>query len=482
MFGADYETFDEAEENLLRDEDIFEVSEPGEVPELRKDVTIIATLESNARSIQYLLDDIRTTGGMNQSLALEAAQYSAAIKATPIGFYTRDATKTRLSVTVESLWQSLKDSFRRIIDAILEMIRKAVAWFVGLFKKDMNNKDYEKAKQELDIQEESNTKAWESVIDQMAESKISLERFYRYQDYLDKVTELYDLDARALYTLDLQPYVKAPGLVNRVIHDEDPFMYDLIYQGPYSSYINDLGRYITEFSMNIGSTVADVKRIVQEASKGVRDKRYETYTERHLKRDEEPRLYNLTESRNPNSKVNFERMIKEINVLREKTKNLSRAPIKIDFRDLLASLLTQMSIEKVKAQLKNLYNVTRSLVDSEKGIYDIYALIDQIESGDTVDPGNDNLVSRLRALLLSLSVDINNLVIISRYIKSQYDYSYFMIRDINHYIDSALEWIAMQSTHFDDKDVPEELVKVISDLSKKRAKAIQTEKTYKPSK
>src|SRR5690606_20268890 len=108
-----------------------------EVPELRDDAKIIATIESDIKSIQYLIEDIRTSGGMSQSLAMEAAQYSDRIKNTPIQFFTKEPTLTLKQVSVESLLDSIKNGFKKLIEAIKSFIRRAVAWLVGLFKKDV---------------------------------------------------------------------------------------------------------------------------------------------------------------------------------------------------------------------------------------------------------------------------------------------------------------------------------------------------------
>lgn len=116
----------------------FEDTAPGEAPELREDITLIATLEALAIDLDALESSIRTSGGMSRSIALEAhvviptfltGDYAS-------GFFTEQPTKVGLAYAMESIDEAktsmatkIKEAFAKLIAWMIEKFKAAKEWF-----------------------------------------------------------------------------------------------------------------------------------------------------------------------------------------------------------------------------------------------------------------------------------------------------------------------------------------------------------------
>lgn len=463
MFGEDYEHLNNDDDNLVKDTDFFkEPIDPGEVPELREDVKIIATIESDIKSVQYLLDDIKKSGGMSQSLALEAANFSEDIKATPLGFYTVEPTSTRLKISVESLLESIKNGLKKIIEFIRECIRKAIAWVAGLFKKKITDKDFEKVKQKLDIQEESDLKAWQGIVSHMGKINDVL-REYDEPAFIERLIETTDLTREQIVNLDFSDLVRKSAVVNKLFTEPDPFMYDIIFMGPYITLIKELIIGFKFLESELRLKFDNLEHLLEEESelhKTDVDRQLQTAKLKELEKELVVALNTHRGAFRTNDLITL------INNERNKTQS-NRDVSRLHLRDVIVRLQVNVGELDYMRLYRTLLGSMRSMVRYDELIFKINKKIDSITFGELYDKGNNEFISAVRSLTTKLSIEVNNITIISRYLKSELDLIFFMNRDLLHYIDNCIEWILLESKKR-SINVPEEFKDRAIEVVKRR--------------
>lgn len=477
MFGADYETLDDAEDNLLKDTDLFkEEVKRGEVPELRDDVKIIATIESDIKSIQYLIEDIHTSGGMSQSLAMEAARYSDRIKDTPIQFFTEEPTLTLKQVSVESLLDSIKNGFKKLIEAIKNFIRRAVAWLVGLFKKDISDRDYERAKQKLDIQEEKNLDAWKTIIESLKRCNHYASSVSDHNNYLSVLAANKDIPLEALIAMDLEHFVRPNQYVNKALIEKDPFIIDIVFMGPYTRLMKSIADSLRSVSDDINQKIRDVNTLVENERNEIRKVSSYLQPSRFVSKyfNAPIQIFIGGEHR---GEYTLDKALMIINNDRAKAQraNLDQ---EITYRDLL--IRTMVNVEDINPEhmQSELTRTMKSLVEAEAQIDGFYSLIDSIIVGDGYKKNNNELISSLRMGVTKLSIELNNITIICRYIKSYLDLLYFLTKDIVHYTDNIIEWIAVNGDDKAEIKPPKEIVEFVAKIGRERRTTYLNIKNY----
>jgi hypothetical protein len=109
-----------------------DTTEPGDVPELRDDLDLIAVateeFEIKLRDLSLLQDMIRDEGGMSKHVALEAHAIMPDFlnDDRPIEFFTKTPSRTQLTAALEEIGNEKKSLIKRMIDAIVAFIKKIV--------------------------------------------------------------------------------------------------------------------------------------------------------------------------------------------------------------------------------------------------------------------------------------------------------------------------------------------------------------------
>lgn len=116
------------------DEVVFKDPTPGEVPELKEDLTVIVQAKNRVTELDYLRDDITKAGGVNKGFAMEAASLIPTffnIDCQP-EYFTQETSKTMYKATLEAIEEEKASLIARTIGWIREMITKFVAWLKNM--------------------------------------------------------------------------------------------------------------------------------------------------------------------------------------------------------------------------------------------------------------------------------------------------------------------------------------------------------------
>ena len=114
---------------------------PGEdgEPELRDDIDLIAAateeLSVKLRDLDLLQQSIKSQGGMSQSLALEAQAIMPGFVSDdrPLGFFTKNPSRTMLSVALEDIENEKKSVIAKIWDTFIAFLKKIYQFVVNVF-------------------------------------------------------------------------------------------------------------------------------------------------------------------------------------------------------------------------------------------------------------------------------------------------------------------------------------------------------------
>ena len=133
--------------------EIFKEVIPGDVPELKDDLNIIAQESARIQDLQYVLSDLKSLGGMNQSIAQEAQRLDPLFDGgRALGYYSKHTSATRYKPAMESIWTRIRETFKDLLKKLREMLRRFALWVVGSRdpKGDLMNKSNEQIVKEVE--------------------------------------------------------------------------------------------------------------------------------------------------------------------------------------------------------------------------------------------------------------------------------------------------------------------------------------------
>jgi len=475
MFGTNEDVLDD--EDLLKNEDFFEEPvSPGELPTLREDTKIIATLESNLKSIQYLLEDITTTGGMSQALALEAANYSAAIKDKPIHYFTKDPTATQLEFSIESLVDSIRAGFKLLIETIKKWIKKVVAWFVGLGqdKKEITDREYEKAKQEVDIQKQGNTRAWEAILSQLQfvieTNKVLEENNSFVTEVIPNIKE--DPLHRAAWEVML---VNPEGPVNNTLKQIDPFIHDFVFLGPYTVLICEIASGMQNACLQLDLKLKQLEDAFSLEFNDPHGVSSRIDAAKNLKASSEPVYLQVD-----HKAYDLGQITSLINRTRDSVAAKSYSE-PVGYAELAVRLFNndhQINIKQLQGQV---FDTVKRLIEIETKLNKLSIKDSNIDYGDFWVKGNQQLVSDLRTSMSAVALYVNQLGIILRYVKSTTDFLFFVNRDIVHHTDNMLDWLITEGKK-QGLNVPSAIASQVQEMNNRRNKNYTLYRQYRAGK
>lgn len=226
---------------------IFQEVIPGEVPEIRDDLTIVAADTGALEDLGYLLADLRQAGGMNQSFAQEAKRlYHDFDQRNPLGYYTKQTTATRYQVATESLFDRLKEAFKDLIKRLREMIRRFVLWLVGardyatgLMAKspEQMEREVNEAADRADQRSDEIQRDMEDLRDLATKVQQEVQRGIDIKDQHGETVHISSFDKLvAHYLYDTE----AADEVRQFMEGRNPIFHDIIEDGPWSQATDNL--------------------------------------------------------------------------------------------------------------------------------------------------------------------------------------------------------------------------------------------------
>lgn len=473
MFGQDTNLNGEPAD-ILEDEDIFKTPiKEKEVPELRDDITIIASIESRLNGIQYLLSDIRTLGGMNQTLALEAANYSDDIKNTNINFFTKEPTKTKLSFTKESLWESIKNTFVTIYNWIKEKLRKAWLWLVGLFKSEdekVTDKDFEAAKRKAEQNEYVNDKAWETVISHLEKANKEYHELNKHPEIIRPLVP--DGEAPDLFNFTLKVLEKRPDLpIARLIDTGNPFIHDIVNMGPYIKLIKDIAYRLPNIQLQLKGKTKKLVEVMHDYANVEHTPSIIAGISEDLAQISKPLVFLVS-----NKKVTSDELLNLLHTTRNRVANETRL-VKFTFQDLVTRLFINEKTLLPRRLNENHSKAVKSLLDIEEDISTIMNDSYQLEFGEHNEVGNSQFVADYRRAISVVTTEINSFTIILRYVKMTLDTLFYAFRDVTHFNDTILDWVLEHGIEM-GVDVPSKLKEFSRAMKARRDKNYASYKRY----
>lgn len=126
-----------------------------EMPEVVEDLQGIVVLESAFKELEYVAQDIKRSGGINQLIALEADRCIPGFinENNPIGFYTKAPSATNLKHALEAIDTKKAGIIAAIFAAIMAAFYKIYQWFKNRKPEDLKEEKEELEKEVSDLTE-----------------------------------------------------------------------------------------------------------------------------------------------------------------------------------------------------------------------------------------------------------------------------------------------------------------------------------------
>jgi hypothetical protein len=219
-------------ERHLQNDDVFQTPiVPGEVPDLKEDVKLIAADENALEDLQYLIADIRRTRGMCQSFAMEAERIAPGVMGVPLGYFTKSITTTRYRIATENLFAKVWEFIKQAIAKLREAMRKVIFWIIGKKDGKASKDELKRENAEATQRADETAKQAEKATDEVSAAAVNLSNAVKHGATFKEgsgTTQLSDLDRIIGELIGGQN-----EHVRKYMGGTDPVFNDLVNQGSY---------------------------------------------------------------------------------------------------------------------------------------------------------------------------------------------------------------------------------------------------------
>lgn len=220
---------------------MFDNPEPGEIPDLDKEIVVITGLESALESLVDLKVDIVTTGGMNRRFAMEAERILPGAITTPMDYFSNTTSATGLKVSVEEITTGIWALIAAASVAVIGLIVKIIGWLSG--KKDDKNATPAEAKAKIEEKAEQVEKGKEILEETVADMREASHLIHNnpiefstanghkvhYSKMDDVIAELFTDDTRY-------------GRARKFLDEPNPVHMDIAHTGPYTKFMMQIAK------------------------------------------------------------------------------------------------------------------------------------------------------------------------------------------------------------------------------------------------
>jgi hypothetical protein len=253
----------------LQNDDIFQAPiVPGEVPDLKDDVKLIASDENALEDLQFLMADMKRVGGMCQAFALEAERVAPGVMGVPAGYFTKAPTSTRYKIATENLFAKVWEFIKQAIQKLRDGLKKIIYWLIG--KKDdkgdpeaLKRENAEATKKADDVAKEG-----EKATDDVAAAAINVSNAVKHG------VEFKENGGTQQYSSMDRIIGEALGgqndHVRKFMAGQDSIFSDLVNQGSYFKFLMETNKVVmpaaTALQTKIGESANLIKTLI--ASEG----------------------------------------------------------------------------------------------------------------------------------------------------------------------------------------------------------------------
>lgn len=246
----------------LQNDDIFQAPiVPGEVPDLKDDVTLIAADENALEDLQFLLADVKRVGGMCQAFALEAERIAPGSMVVPTGYFTKAPTSTRYKVATENLFAKVWEFIKQAIQKLRAGLKKIIYWIIG--KKDekgdpesLKRENAEAAKKADEV-----AKQGEKATDDVAAAAVNLSNAIKHG------VEFKENGGTQQYSSMDRIIGEALGgqndHVRKFMAGQDPIFSDLINQGSYFKFLMETNKVVMPAASALQTKVGEAANVIK---------------------------------------------------------------------------------------------------------------------------------------------------------------------------------------------------------------------------
>jgi hypothetical protein len=227
--------------------EIFKEVIPGEVPELKDDLVVIAQESARIQDLDYVLADLKKLGGMNQFIAQEAQRLDPGFDGgRALGFYTKHTSATRYKPAMESVWQRIRETFKELLKKMREMLRRFALWVVG--SRDAKSNLMNKTNEQIQKEVEATARQQEYRTDEIQQDLEDLSKIAKLvEKEVQKGVDLKDQHGETVHVSDFDRLVahylydtEAADEVRQFMEGRNPIFHDIIEDGPWSQATEDL--------------------------------------------------------------------------------------------------------------------------------------------------------------------------------------------------------------------------------------------------
>lgn len=213
---------------------------PGEVPEIRDDIAVVAQTVSALEDLQYLYEDVRKEGGMSRTFAMEAQRLIPDFDGKrSLNFYTEVPTATRYKASLEGIGFGIFAAITAAVGVVLGLLYKLIRWILNRGDKSDKGKAVNPQQAAKEVKEE--VKEQQAEIKQVQEAMaVNVKDFNELNRIANDGVQLYIIGKGIVTYTDLEEMfmvgISEMGAKKEIlgfVHNPDAISYDIMVEGEY---------------------------------------------------------------------------------------------------------------------------------------------------------------------------------------------------------------------------------------------------------
>lgn len=403
------------DEPQLKNDDLFEGPiEPGEIPELKDDVNILAVMESRLVDLSYLAEDIARANGMSKDFAMEAERILPNVLSSPQGFFTKAPSATQYRVSMEEIHKGVWALIAAAAVAVIGVIWKIVSWLGGGKSDDKSSSgggsssgsgSSNKAKQTADkmATEVANT---ETVADAVVDAEGTMHRINSEMSTINIVIN--DKNGRPVSYSNMDKIIETlltDGAkyeqAKRFLESRDPLFHDIINSGQFSKQAFAAAMALRDLQGALNSKIDEVDNILK-SDMGNDTRAGEL---KHNKALENDRLAKPIEIKFDGSMMTIEDVATTLSDTRHSVMDKD-VQGRIHFDQLFSKIASAYKGKKTAQMLTEIKNVTATVIELEDRLEEMKKLAGNLSNDGAPGANTTGVAVRIRSAIMVLGKDV----------------------------------------------------------------------------
>lgn len=398
-------------DNELTNDDVFVAPiTPGEFPELKDDVNILAVMESRMTDLVYLAQDIERANGMTKAFAMEAERILPDVLSSPMGYFTHAPSATQFRISMEEIHKGVWALIAAAAVAVIGVIWKIIGWLKGDSSSDKTTPSgggsSSKAAGAVSQKADKDINATEAVAEAVSTTEDIIQRVV--SEFSALAVTIKDKHGRDVTYSSMDKIIEAlltDGAkyehAKRFLESRDHLFHDIINNGPLTKQFYNAGNTLRDLHGELLKKIEEVDHILK-SDMGNDTRAGEL---KHNKALENDRLAKPIELKFEGSSMTIEEIATTVSDTRHTVMD-REVNGRIHFDQLFSRMSKAYSGKKTATVLNEVKNIAVTMTELEDKLEEMRKLAGNLSNDGAPGANTTGVAVRIRGAIMVLGKDV----------------------------------------------------------------------------